>query len=208
MVMSGNVAPLLKLSMKSNVALAMNKYVAQSMRRFVTLFPILSMRNNVQLSMSKFATLFLSKFVGDLLVELDLGDHLVELGDLLVDLGNLLVDLGDLLVELDLNGNLDVEAEPELGVDMVPLLLPLVAKFQDRNVAMCQDNSARMFQGRCPGKSAKLFPNSNAKMFQESPAEMFQDKCKEKNARMFHPSNAQLFQDSPVRVFQGSNVPM
>merc|ERR1719430_2868613 len=105
----------------------MNKFAAQSMRRFATLLLTLSMKNNAQLSMSSNVTPSMNKFA-----------NLPSLA---------------MVVVVDLEA-VEVVVEVEREADMVLQLLLLVDKFQDKNaevflessVTMFQDNNARMFQ--------------------------------------------------------------
>merc|ERR1719244_1143574 len=118
----------------------MNKFAAQSMRRFATLLLTLSMENNAQLSMSSNVIPSMNKFA-----------NLPSLA---------------MVVVVDLEA-VEVVVEVEQEADMVLQLLLLADKFQDKNagvflessVTMFQDNNARM----CRPSSALLSPDSSAR---------------------------------------------
>merc|ERR1712106_1092461 len=149
-----NVTQCIIQSMKRSARLRTNSYVAMYRNRCVTmlinnnvtlsmnksaiLFMTLLMRRSVTLSMSKFATLPMKKFVIQL---------------------NLLMEE----MEEEEDPAEDQEEEVQL-LNMVLLQLLPVEGFQNKNVKVCQDNSARMYQERLKDKSVIMCQDRSAKM--------------------------------------------
>merc|ERR1712123_213712 len=112
----------------------MNKSVAQSMRRFVTLFLILSMRNNAQLSMNNNAPLSMKEFATP-----SKNKSAIQSMSKFAKLLNQAME-EEVVVAVDLVGAMELE------VELVLQLLLLAVKFQDKNVEVFQENSATTCQ--------------------------------------------------------------